>query len=111
MSFFFCMFIFFAIAFDPNYIVDKKVFYHFDKIKHISAFFVLSYFLFASSIKIHYFFKFTILVFIGFFIEYVQQMIGRQASIGDFLASFSGIVLFVIVKIIIKRFTKNIKRS
>lgn len=105
------MFVFFTIAFDPSSIVDKKIFYHFDKIKHILAFFVLSYFLFGSSIKIHYFFKFTILVFISFFIEYVQQRIGRQASISDFLASFSGIILFVIVKIMFKKFAKNIKRS
>jgi VanZ family protein len=98
------MFIFFAIAFDPDSIVDKKIFYHFDKIKHILAFFVLSYFLFTSSVKIHHIFKFIILVFICFFIEYVQEMIGRQASLEDFLASFFGIVLFVILRIIVRRF-------
>ena len=105
------MFIFFAIAFDPNYIIDKKIFYHFDKVKHTLAFFVLSYFLFASSVKIHYFFKFFILTFIGFFIEYVQSMIGRQASMDDFLASFFGVILFIFIRIMFKRFYKNIKRS
>ena len=101
--FFFCMFIFFAIAFDPGHVVDRKVLGVHDKFKHIVAFFILSYFLFTSSVKIHYFFRFILLVFIGFFIEYVQSMIGRQASMDDFLASFFGVILFIFIRIMIKK--------
>ena len=110
LLFFFCMFIFFAIAFDPGHVVDRKVLGVHDKFKHIVAFFILSYFLFTSSVKIHYFFKFFILVFIGFFIEYIQSKIGREASMDDFLASFLGIILFIIGKYLTKKiFKKPIK--
>lgn len=98
------MFAFFAIAFDPAHVIDSEILDVHDKFKHICAFLVLSYFLFTSSVKIHYIFKFIILVFICFFIEYVQEMIGRQASLEDFLASFFGIVLFVVLRIIIRKF-------
>jgi|GEM_PF-5038380 len=101
----------FIVAFDPSHAIDKKILNNYDKLKHIGAFLVLSYFLFESSVRIHDFFKFTILVSLAIFIEYVQSMIERQASVMDFLASFSGIVLFIFIKFIIKKFSKNIKRS
>ena len=88
----------FIVAFDPNHVIDKKILDQYDKVKHIMAFLVLSYFLFESSIRLHDFFKFLILVSLALSIEYNQGMIGREFSILDFLASSLGIVLFMVIK-------------
>lgn len=109
--FFFFMIFIFAVAFDPMYTVDKKILASYDKIKHIAAFFVLSYFLFESSVQIHKIYKFVILITLALFIEYVQDMIGRESSLNDIIASISGILLFIFIKSMIKRFYNNIKRS
>jgi VanZ family protein len=108
--FFFLMLFIFIAAFDPTHAIDKKILNNYDKIKHIGAFFALSLLLFESSIKINKYYKFIILISLAFSIEYIQSMIGREASIKDFLASFSGIVLFIFIKFLTNRFRKNIKR-
>jgi hypothetical protein len=105
--FFFLMFSIFAIAFDSSRTVDKQILNNYDKIKHIFAFFVLSYFLFESSINISKYFKFIILLSLAFIIEYVQSMIGREASLIDFVASSSGILLFIFIKFMFKKFSEN----
>lgn len=110
LIFFFLMLFIFIAAFDPTHAIDKKILNNYDKIKHIGAFFALSLFLFESSIKINKYYKFIILISLAFSIEYIQSMIGREASIKDFLASFSGVVLFIFIKFLTNRFRKNIKR-
>jgi VanZ family protein len=110
LIFFFLMLFIFIAAFDPTHAIDKKILNNYDKIKHIGAFFALSLLLFESSIKINKYYKFIILISLAFSIEYIQSMIGREASIKDFLASFSGIVLFIFIKFLTNRFRKNIKR-
>lgn len=94
----------FFIAFDPTRVVDGQVLPNSDKSKHIAAFFTLSYFLFESTIKLQNIYRFLILVSLAFIIEYVQSMIGREASINDFIASSFGVILFIFVKTIIKNF-------
>jgi len=96
--FFLVIFAIFAIAFDPSHNVDKIFLTNFDKIKHILAFVVISYLFIESSIKLKVILKIAILVLIAFFIEYVQFMIGREASSLDFLASISGIGIFFLVR-------------
>ena len=94
----------FFIAFDPTRVVDTQVLPNSDKIKHMGAFFILSYFLFESTIKLQNIYRFLILVSLAFIIEYVQSMIAREASIDDFIASSFGVILFIFVKTIIKKF-------
>jgi VanZ family protein len=93
----------FFIAFDPTRVVDTQVLPNSDKSKHIGAFLTLSYFLFESTIKLQNIYRFLILVSLAFIIEYVQSMIGREASINDFIASSFGVVLFILIKTIIKK--------
>jgi VanZ family protein len=93
----------FFIAFDPTRVVDIQILPNSDKTKHIGAFFTLSYFLFESTIKIQNIYKILILGSLALIIEYVQSMIGREASINDFIASFFGVILFIFVKTIIKK--------
>jgi len=101
--FFLVIFGIFAIAFDPSRNVDKVLLVNFDKVKHLLAFVVLSYFFVESSIKLKEILKILILVMIAFFIECVQFIIGREASFLDFLASISGIGIFVLVRFFIFR--------
>ena len=103
LFFFFIIFIF-TIAFDSSRTIDKEILNNHDKIKHIAAFFVLGYFLYESSIKINNYLKFLILIFLAFSIEYIQSIIGREASIKDFLASSFGVFLFLFFRFIFKRF-------
>ena len=93
----------FSIAFDPVRTVDAQVLASSDKLKHIAAFFTLSYFLFESTIKLQNIYRFLILISLAFIIEYVQSMIGREASIDDFIASSFGVLLFIFVKTIMKK--------
>ena len=93
----------FFIAFDSTRVVDTQVLPNSDKSKHIGAFFTLSYFLFESTIKLQNIYRFLILVSLAFIIEYVQSMIGREASINDFIASSFGVILFILMKTIIKK--------
>lgn len=88
----------FAIAFDPTHSVDKVFLTNFDKIKHILAFVVISYLFVESSINLKIILKIIILVLIALFIEYVQFMIGRQASALDFFASITGVGIFFLVR-------------
>ena len=93
----------FFIAFDPTRVVDTQILPNSDKSKHMGAFFTLSYFLFESTIKLQNIYRFLILVSLAFIIEYVQSMIGREASIDDFIASSFGVLLFIFVKTIMKK--------
>lgn len=108
LIFFFLLILIFVIAFDPSRGVDKKILASYDKIKHIFAFMVLSYFLFESSINLHKYFKILILVCIAFSIEYVQAMIGRESSVVDFIASISGIFIYLFIKFMFKKFRNDI---
>ena len=97
----------FSIAFDPVRTIDSQVLETSDKLKHIAAFFTLSYFLFESTIKFHDLFRFLILVFLAFFIEYVQSIIGREASLMDFLASTSGVLIYILLRYTYKKVFKE----
>lgn len=97
----------FSIAFDPVRTVDSQVLETSDKLKHIAAFFTLSYFLFESTIKLHDLYRFSILVFLAFFIEYVQSIIGREASMMDFLASTSGVLIYILLRYTYKKVFKE----
>ena len=97
----------FSIAFDPVRTIDSQVLASSDKSKHIAAFFTLSYFLFESTIKLHDLFRFLILVFLAFFIEYVQSIIGREASMMDFLASSSGVLIYILLRYTYKKVFKE----
>lgn len=67
-----------------------------DKIKHASAFFVLSLLLNrASSTLKHRLRNMGALLLFGIFIEFVQYFVpNRQSSFDDVIADFVGIVLF-----------------
>ncbi len=69
-----------------------------DKIKHITAFFTLSFLLNRSSSTLqHRFRNMLALLFFGFFIEVVQYFIpSRDSDWMDILADFVGILLFQI---------------
>jgi VanZ family protein len=107
LIFFFLMLFIFAFAFDPGREIDKKVLENHDKFKHIGAFVLLSYFLYESSIIIPNYYKFIILSAFAFFIEYVQSMTGREASLNDFIASIFGITLFVFSNFLFRKFKNN----
>ena len=67
-----------------------------DKIKHIFAFFVLSFLLNqASSTILHRLRNMGALLLFGIFIEFVQSFTPyREASLGDVIADLIGILLF-----------------
>jgi VanZ family protein len=88
----------FIVAFDASHSVEKLFFKSSDKLKHIVSFFVMSYFFLENSINIQNKVKVYILIFIAFFIEFIQFFIGRESSILDFLSSLMGIVLFLAIK-------------
>ena len=102
--FFILLFTIFIIAFDPNHRIDTLILNEYDKLKHFLAFFIISYLFIQNSIKLNVILKFSILVFIAFFIEYIQGELGRQANFLDFLASFLGISIFFLLKFILKKF-------
>jgi VanZ family protein len=73
-------------------------FQHFDKVKHIIVFFLLSFLLNRSSSNASKRIRNVIALFIfGVFIEFLQLfMPDRQVSLGDLLANLIGILLFQI---------------
>jgi len=101
--FFIVMFVILTIALDPSRTIDTKVLAKHDKLKHIAAFFTLSYFFFESSIRLKNSVKFFILFFFMCTIEYLQQVIGRgPISFGDIIAGISGVLLYLLFKYTIK---------
>jgi VanZ family protein len=96
--FFIILIIIFIIAFDPSHQIEKTFLPANDKIKHILAFFVISYLFIENSLKIKNKLKIFILIFIAIFIEFIQSIIGREASIFDFVSSLIGIVSFISIK-------------
>ncbi len=106
LVFFFLMLFLFSFAFDPTREIDKKILEDYDKIKHIGAFIMLSFFLYESSIIIPKYQKFIILCSFAFFIEHVQSMTGREASLNDFIASVFGVVLYVLFKFLFEKYKK-----
>lgn len=72
--------------------IDKKIFSHSDKIKHILAFFTLSIFIDFNKKKT---IKIIILILFAMIIELLQSIVGRQASLIDFLFSCAGIFLYL----------------
>ena len=101
MKFNLLFFIFLGItiifAISPNNTLDTKLFEHSDKIKHIIAFFVLSFFFFKSFENFKNVYKFYFLVIFACAIEIVQSFVGREANILDFIASCFGILLYLLV--------------
>ncbi len=106
LIFFFLMLFLFSFAFDPARVIDKEVLENHDKTKHIGAFMMLSFFLYESSIIIPKYQKFIILCAFAFFIEHVQSMTGREASLNDFIASVFGVVLYVLFKFLFEKYKK-----
>lgn len=75
-----------------NTILNPYLFEGADKVKHLLAFFVLSFFFHISFMKINY--KFYILTFFAITLELIQSFTYREASFLDFISSFMGILLF-----------------
>lgn len=105
---FFCfLFLICFFAFKKESIETTSLFENEDKVKHVLAFFILSYFLFCKSINIKLSIKIFILILIAFLIEYSQSFFYRESSFFDFLASCIGIILYVVGDIILKKFRSN----
>lgn len=77
--------------------LDKKLFLYSDKIKHIIAFFVLSYFIFINLNKIKKIYTSILLILFAGFIEILQIYANRQADIIDFMFSVIGVLIFLIL--------------
>ncbi len=86
------VFIFAVIPDDPFF----KEYYYADKLKHLFAFFVLSFLLNrASSDMAQRFRNMSALLLFGIFIEFVQYYLPtRSTSIEDIFADVAGILLF-----------------
>jgi len=86
------------LALYPNDFItlDQGIPYE-DKIKHILAFFVLSFFLYKSFKEIKGIYKFFLLIIFAGTIEIVQTFISREASFADIIASISGVLLYLLV--------------
>lgn len=99
-------------AFDPQRLVDNMVLPQYDYIKHIFAFFILSYFFIHGFEQIRLNVKVAILLCLIVLIEIIQIPVGRDGSIKDILSGVLGIVLYFIFKIIVnykKDFFKMLK--
>ncbi len=72
-----------------------------DKIKHIMAFFTLSYFFYSGFKDFENNFKFFTLVVIALVIEVLQGYVGREPSVVDFIASIVGILTYLLIKKVI----------
>ena len=83
------------IAFN-NTILNPYLFEGSDKIKHLLAFFVLS-FLFRFAFK-KFDYMFLVLVLFALSIELAQSFTQREASVYDFLSGVLGIVLFLLLE-------------
>jgi VanZ family protein len=84
-------------------------FQHFDKIKHIIVFFLLSFLLNRSSSDTSKRIRNIVALFMfGVFIEFLQLfMPDRQVSRGDLLANLIGILLFQITYSLLKFWQKK----
>ena len=81
-------------SFNGNIGIKTYPFEHSDKLKHILAFLVLSYF-FYKSLDMKY--KLLALVFFAGFIEVSQIFTDRESSFFDFLASITGILIYLLI--------------
>lgn len=97
----------FFIAFDTNRTIDKLIFPSLDKIKHLIAFFTLSFFLMESTIPLKKYIKILLLISIAIFIETFQFIIGRELSLLDLCASIFGIFLYIFISFSILKLNKN----
>ena len=98
-----------AIVQNDHVVID---YVHADKIKHMTAFFVLSLLLnrASSSLKNRIRNMLSLLLF-GIFIEVVQLYFPhRESSISDVIADFAGIVLFQVTYSILKFIEFKMKR-
>ena len=96
-----------VLALSPEYDVKIIDFEINDKLKHIIAFFTLSFFFFKSFENISDKYKFFILSFFAIVLEIIQSFVGREASFADFIASFFGVVLYLLLSNVIKENTSN----
>lgn len=105
--FFILLFIVIYFSVETNIKINTYPFEHSDKLKHIIAFFTLSFFFFKSFKDINNKFKFSILALFAVLIEGIQSFIGREASFNDALASLLGIVLYLLILKVIKENTRE----
>ncbi|MAC85221.1 MAG: hypothetical protein CL624_13910 [Arcobacter sp.] len=98
VSFFIILISIAFLAFYPKDFIslDQGIPYE-DKLKHIIAFFVLSFFFYKSFENFKNVYKFYFLVIFACAIEIVQSFVGREANILDFIASCFGILLYLLV--------------
>ena len=95
----------FIIALDPSRSIDKMFLETHDKIKHIFAFFIVSFFFIENSdIKLNIYIKTILLFLFALSLEIVQKIIGRSSvDFYDFLASSLGILVFLLLRHILKK--------
>ena len=80
-----------------NTFLNPYLFEGADKIKHLLAFFVLSFLFFYSFKSINTFYKIAVLIFFAVGIEILQSFTKRESSVEDFLFSVFGVVLFLVL--------------
>jgi len=109
--FFIAVFIVLILATIPNDHIHLP-FEHADKIKHMSAFFMLALLLNRASHSIVTRFRnMGALLSFGFFIELIQFFTpGRESSSLDILADLVGIILFQLLYTILKLIQENTKK-
>lgn len=90
------VFLILLIGLTPDDYIKTFDFKYADKIKHILAFFVLSFFLYKSFEEIKGIYKFYSLVIFACAIEIIQSFVGREANILDFMASCFGIIIYIV---------------
>jgi VanZ family protein len=93
----------FILALVPSEQISLHPYYD-DKIKHLIAFFTLSFLLNRSSSSIEKRLRnMGALLLFGIFIEFVQYFVpSRQSSINDVIADFMGILLFQLTYSLLK---------
>jgi len=85
-----------------------QYFEHFDKVKHIIVFFLLSFLLNRSSKTSKRIRNMIVLFMFGVFVEFIQRYLpDRQVSRADILANLIGILLFQITYSILKFWQKK----
>ena len=111
LFFIFTLIIVFIFAVVPNDHIDLG-YQNSDKIKHISAFFTLSFLLNRASSDIAQRFRnMTALLLFGIFIEFVQYYLpARTTSIEDVFADVTGILLFQVLYSFAKEIRDYLKR-
>ena len=88
-----------------NTVLNPYLFEGADKLKHLIAFFVLS-FLVRFSFK-DFDYKYFILILFAFLIELGQFFTQRESSFYDFLSSVLGIVIFLILQKVLILYNKS----